>query len=276
MAGPRCPKCGAFGAPGATFCAFCGAPLPAGAGGPLSAGAPPSGFGPPPPGAGGWYSAPGVTGGGPGASPASRAAERTALTYVLWAAVVLLVGGVLSVLADLTTTATGTAVHFGTTFLAVSLATGACEFVAVALFYFALRNLAPQDSRFSTPSKLVLALLIAILIVLAALVPFLSAVNTLESCISSSGMNQTAEVSCISGGDLAAVLSVVVIAGIVALVGFIGLLLGIWRLGTRYQNSNFKVGAILLIIPFLNIVGAVLILVAARSAQAKLGPAVPV
>jgi hypothetical protein len=66
------------------------------------------------------------------------------------------------------------------------------------------------------------------------------------------------------------------VVAIVLLIGAIGLLIGIWRLGTRYQEGLLKVAAILLILPVLNIVGFVLILVASRSLRNRIGSGPPV
>ena len=145
--------------------------------------------------------------------------------------------------------------HLGTPFLLASLGAGACEFLVVVLFYLAFRSLAARDPAFSTPSRLALLLSVAIALLLAALYPLVTVLNQLETCITSAGSNQTAQVACISGGSFAAILALVVVAGILALVGYIGLSIGVWRLGGRYHNSYFKVGAVLLIIPFLNLVG---------------------
>ena len=49
------------------------------------------------------------------------------------------------------------------------------------------------------------------------------------------------------------------------LIGFIGLILGIWRLGTRYETSLLHVGAIVAI--FLPFVGWLLIWIGARDAR---------
>ncbi len=59
------------------------------------------------------------------------------------------------------------------------------------------------------------------------------------------------------------------IAAIVLFAGYIGLLVGIWRLGSRYSEWMFKVGAIFLLIPFLNVAGAVFVLIAARESGGK-------
>jgi len=61
------------------------------------------------------------------------------------------------------------------------------------------------------------------------------------------------------------------VGGILVLIGAIGgVILGLWRVGTRYSSDLFKVASILSIIPFLSIVGSILILVGAGDARTKL------
>jgi hypothetical protein len=62
---------------------------------------------------------------------------------------------------------------------------------------------------------------------------------------------------------------VIAVAAIALFVGYIGLLVGIWRLGTRYGEWMFKVGALFLIFPFLNVAGTIFILIAARESGGK-------
>ncbi len=64
--------------------------------------------------------------------------------------------------------------------------------------------------------------------------------------------------------------------GIIGLIGYIGVAIGIWRFGVRYGEGKFKAGAILIFFPLLNVVGLVLILIAARSTRAKLANGSPV
>ncbi len=188
MASERCSKCGAFGPAGTAYCAFCGTPFRGqGAGAPLAAGAPPTTFGPPSPGPSGRYPALGTTGAPSVPSPEARSAERRALTYVIWGAILILVAGAFSVGADLTTTVSGGALHLGTPFLLASLGAGACEFLVVVLFYLAFRSLAARDPAFSTPSRLALLLSVAIALLLAALYPLVTMLNQLETCITSAG-----------------------------------------------------------------------------------------
>lgn len=76
-------------------------------------------------------------------------------------------------------------------------------------------------------------------------------------------------------GLLSAVISIVVeffgggvvalVGGLATLVGLIGILIGVWRLGTRYGDGVFKVSALLLIFPIVSFVGAILILYSAYS-----------
>jgi hypothetical protein len=53
-------------------------------------------------------------------------------------------------------------------------------------------------------------------------------------------------------------------------VGWIGLLLGLWRIGSRYDSGVTKIGAILSIIPVVNIVSPILILVGVMGVERKL------
>jgi len=176
------------------------------------------------------------------------------------------------------TTSSGIGLQLSSTVFALLFATSLVELLVVFFAWAAFRKLAVFDRRFSTPSKLTLLLAIALVIVIAALYPLLTQLNGTLTCINSTMNNHTAAAGCISG-SLAALVLLVALAGLLALIGYIGLLMGIWRLGTRYDNGLFKAGAILTIIPVFNIVGAILVLVAAHSARERLdrapSPVVP-
>ena len=59
--------------------------------------------------------------------------------------------------------------------------------------------------------------------------------------------------------------------GVLALVGTIGgQILGLWRVGSRYDSTIIKIGAIFVIIPLLNFVAPILILVGAAQARGSL------
>ena len=57
-----------------------------------------------------------------------------------------------------------------------------------------------------------------------------------------------------------------IIAGIMSLVGYIGMILGIYRSGEVFDRGAMKIGAILYIIPYVNIIAPILIYIAAHSA----------
>jgi hypothetical protein len=56
------------------------------------------------------------------------------------------------------------------------------------------------------------------------------------------------------------------IAGIMSLVGYIGMIMGLYRSGEVFDEGVMKVGAILYIIPYLNIIAPILIYIGALSA----------
>jgi hypothetical protein len=72
-------------------------------------------------------------------------------------------------------------------------------------------------------------------------------------------------------GTLLLTLGVVVIGAILAFIGEIGgVVLGLWRVGTRYGETVIKVGAIFTVIPLLSTVAPILILVGALEVKGRL------
>lgn len=219
----------------------------------------------------------GVPGGG---SPAFGAEDGLALSNVNLAAIIGLVGTVLSIvelfftrvssLINVTTAGSGTSLSLDLSALYFLVAVGGLGLILTLLelwFYRqAFRTLARQDGRFSTPSSLVLAAIVALVIVV---VTAFALVGVVYQAILCAGSGNPITSRCLNVGALVGLAAVLGIAAIVLLIGGIGLLIGIWRLGTRYGEGMFKVGAIFLIIPLLNIVGLVLILLAVRSARAR-------
>ncbi|MGP8072816.1 MAG: DUF973 family protein [Thermoplasmata archaeon] len=204
------------------------------------------------------------------------------MTLIMLGAVLLLIASVTGVVIALGTTigvdtlstsSSGVGLQVTPVFLALLFATSLVELLVILFTWGAFRKLAAFDRRFSTPSKLTFLLAIALLVVIAVLYPVLTQLGSAVTCVNST-TNSTAAVSCIPG-TLAVLILLVGVAGILALVGYIGLLIGLWRLGTRYDNGLFKAGSILSIFPFLNFVGAILILVAAHSVQEGLDRAPP-
>jgi hypothetical protein len=143
-------------------------------------------------------------------------------------------------------------------------AAAALTLVEIFLFRRAFRDLSRNDRTFVTPASLTLLALGGLLITtVGATLVIYAGLNT-APC-SSPGVSLGAPVC----GPPAVFWVGIALAGagaIVLLIGYIGMLIGVWRLGKRYHNDRFRIGAILLILPFLGVVGAALILVGTRNA----------
>lgn len=286
MAARYCAYCGQPVYPGFAFCPVCGAAAPGG----LAPGAPPGAPLPPPP--PGWspyptYPAYPVQRVGPGGGPpAFGAADRTALSDVNLAAIIALAGIILSLvnlfnssalsLYSTTTVGTVTSISGNQTafyWVAVLGATGlVLTLVELWLFRRAFRTLSPHDASFLTPGTLTLVAMVGLTILVLVVLGLLAVVYQAIQC---AGPGNAVTTRCLDLGTLLGLFAILLIAAIVVLVGYIGFLIGIWRLGTRYGEDMFKAGAILLIIPVLNVVGVVLILLATRSARRKVQGASP-
>ena len=278
-----CPFCGQPAVPGGTFCPSCGASL---VGSPDRTGSP----GSPPPALplgqaqGLLYSPLRFATDTP--SGASREADLHALSSVVTAALVALIAAAISlaglflsptsVLTEVSTDASGTSVTLSVSSLAIFAilaGVGVVLFLLELVYYRdAFRTLAAHDSRFSTPAKLVLLLLVTTVII--GLLG-LAVVYLLYEAAVCAGAGAAITSACLNTGSTITVVGLLGLTAVAALVGFIGLLLGLWRLGSRYGEGKFKVGAILLIIPLLNIVGIILILVAARSTRLDISAGEP-
>jgi succinate dehydrogenase hydrophobic anchor subunit len=212
----------------------------------------------------------------------TRASDLSALSNVIVAAILNLAGVIVSLVAAFGTSAwqlfTVTTNSSGTTtftanqsnlsvFVGVVATAVILTFLELIFFRLAFVDLGRIDSRFSTPGTLVLLMLVALPILLFAL---LGLVYVLEQAITCAGSVNPITSACLDMGTFLAIAAVLGITAILLLVGYIGLLIGIWRLGSRYSSDGFKVGAVLLIFPVLSIAGVVLILVSARSARERI------
>jgi len=218
--------------------------------------------------------------------------ERSALTKVIWFGLIWIVGIVAgwvigfyafwvsfssTGLYNLQPTATPAQVSaaMAPLFRQLTLLTPvtlAPEIVAFVILTLGLREFAKVDPhRFSLPSTLILVLMAGAVIVAAGTIPL---VNSLPDVIAKapyqSGATPSADfISAI--GSLFVYFAVVALGGVLALIGGIGgLILGVWRMGTRYDETLLKVGAICVVIPFLNILAPILILIGASSARGRL------
>ncbi|MCI4336407.1 MAG: DUF973 family protein [Thermoplasmata archaeon] len=269
MAGSGCPACGSPNPPGASFCYRCGQLLPSAAAYPPP---PPPGFSGP---VGGWTY--------PGSRPAlSRDVDVPVLQRVQLAAIVSVVGGLLSAVlvfgggaligsfpigvsggAPLPSNSTLELLDFSAV---AGLAVGLTSLV---LMRSAFARLRPIDPGFATPTSLIPVAMAGLILLLVGL-PFLfETLSPVIQCASMANNSTRVPTSCSAqlGPTLAAV-GLVLIGAILALVGYIGLLLGLWRLGTRHDSALLKVGTILaILVPF---VGYILLWLGCREALRRL------
>ena len=269
------------------FCSTCGTPLPERVAFCPSCGQPVAGRGPATPGApypsfaryAGGVALSSPSGGGE-PSPASRPTDLEALHRALLAAVVGLVAGALGIailvlnnLGPLVTAGGGSTggsltVRLPPVWIAVltlGIALGVTELV---LWRGAFRTLRATDVRFTTPASLALVAVVGVVLATVGVTLFLIALERLIRC---AGPGNAIPSACLQDAPLLATSALILLAGaIVALVGYVGVLVGIWRLGSRFSEPPFKVGAVLLLIPYLSLVGSILLLLAARSASRRL------
>lgn len=210
----------------------------------------------------------------------TKPADLAALSNFWTAALVAIVGSILGVAVPLTLSyggyirlglpAAGSPFMFASnalyTVLGIALVGFALTIVSFWLYRGGFVHLRGVDPKFASSPTWPLLLIVGLVLVALALVYFVVAIVQIIAC---AGTSPTIPLSCVSLGALLGALALVGIGAIVGLIGFIGTLVAIWRLGDRYENSLFKIGAVLLIFPYLNVVGEILILVAASNARTQ-------
>jgi hypothetical protein len=282
MAANFCDRCGSPITRGASFCARCGAQIGGSPFAPSPPGALPSTWQPRPPA----YQPYGLPGTGPSAPAPSPSTELKALSCVSLAAILGLVGAVIGLVelfatsiasyASVTTAGSGTTLSLNPNglYLTFGLAGVGLLFAWLQLWLYrqAFRTLAPHDARFSSTASLVLVALVALTILFVLSLAILGVVFQAVAC---AGAGNSITSSCINVGGLVGLVLLILVVAIFVLVGYIGLLIGIWRLGDRYQEGLFKTGAVLLIFPLLNVTGNILIVAAANSARRTVGRVLP-
>jgi len=252
---PRaCAKCGTTLIPGAAFCATCGAPTSASipSAGPTAA---PSAL---PRGGPGRVELPRDA----GSTPASTDADRRALANVSSAAMLGIAGFVLSIVGVALSVSIA---YFGTlethywnlfdlTVFGLLASLGAFGLIITLIELWLMRNaflaIAPYDALFSTPSRVTPVAMAGVVLVILGLLSLVAYGSTTYDFVT------------------LGFIAVVLIGAGLAVAGFFALAVGVWRMGDRYGEDLFKVGAVLLVL--VGIVGMVLILIAARSARRRL------
>jgi Protein of unknown function (DUF973) len=230
--------------------------------GPLPPGTYPSGF---------QQLAPAPPSPGPADAVALSSVAVAALITVVGAVVSIVVGftGALSTVTDSTTGGSSFSSSVGEwTVLGVVALAVALGLVEIYLYRRAFAALAPRDDRFRWPRALASLLLVSLVLLLVLFAWTLSIIGATIACAAGAS---TIPPSCVPATIFLAG-GLLLLVAVAAIVGFVGVLLGIWRLGARYRDGRFKVGAILLIIPLVSIAGAVLIFLAARAAGRRVPP----
>jgi uncharacterized membrane protein YidH (DUF202 family) len=131
------------------------------------------------------------------------------------------------------------------------------------------------DRDFSTPSTLTVVLMAGLVLLVVAVVALAATLVSVNGCT----FGGPTPPACATNVFSTLVLDIVVlgVAGILSLVGLIGLLLGIWRVGTRYNSTLLHVAAILYVIPFASFVAPILTFLEARAIERRIaaGPSGP-
>jgi hypothetical protein len=126
-------------------------------------------------------------------------------------------------------------------------------FISILLYRAAFRDLREVDGRFGTPYTFTTVFLIGLAILILALLLLLGGVAALSLSL------------VLFGAVLAIIAAILVVLG-----DIIGIILGLWRVGERYDNTLIKVGAIFYIIPYLDVLAPVLVFIGANSVAKKL------
>lgn len=212
--------------------------------------------------------------------PDTRVTDLAALSKIWVAALISVVGSVLGIAVPLLLSSTGyfrivipasgSALPFAESALytVLGLAVAGLAISMVAFWFYRDGFLAVRrvDNRFSSSPTWALLVIIGLILLVLGLAVLFASLIALVSCV---GTATTIPASCVNLGGLLGGVALLFVAIIILLIGYIGTLVSIWRLGDRYGDSLFKIGAVLLIIPYVAFVGQILILVAASKAQTQ-------
>ena len=143
--------------------------------------------------------------------------------------------------------------------------------VAAVVLTMGLRDMSKVDGpKFSVPWKLMLLLMIGS--ALAGVSGYLI-FNALPAIIAQAPTTSRTPSSAFFSaiGSLLLAGLVAAIGGLLALIGLIGgEILGLWRVGAKYDETLLKLGAIFVIIPLLNITAPFLVLIGAYQVKGRL------
>ncbi len=230
----------------------------------------------------------------PGSRPANQAAEMKGLRRLEYYAVIYLVVGIVSLgssifssvlfslpFANVTpgttpdyaaiSDALGRLITFVEVLVPISLVVLA---VGLLLLRSGFNSLSEVDrDRFHVPSILILVEIAGLILVGLGVIPIVMALQGIVNQLASNPNGPFPDVANLLFGVI-----LLLPGAALALAGLIGgQILGLWRAGSRYDSALLKVGAILVIIPYLQVVSPILVFLGAREAKGKIpSPAPPV
>lgn len=147
----------------------------------------------------------------------------------------------------------------------------ALELVGWAVLTLGLRDFGKVDrSEFSVPSTLMLLEIAGGAVAAVGVFLVLNSIPSMIAQAPTTGSTPTTPFFATIGSFFAAFI-VVVIGALLEVIGLVGgQILGLWRVGSRYDEMVIKLGAIFVIVPVLGIVAPILVLVGAYQARGRL------
>jgi hypothetical protein len=146
------------------------------------------------------------------------------------------------------------------------------QLVAIVILAMGFRDLRKFDhDAFSVPSTLILVMIAGVLVAAAGVFPLFNSISdVIAKAPMVAGVTPSSDFIAAIGSLILDFL-VVGIGGLLVLVGLIGgQILGLWRVGSRYDQIVIKLGAIFAVVPYLNVAAPVLVLVGAYQAKERL------
>jgi len=118
---------------------------------------------------------------------------------------------------------------------------------------------------FGAPYALVVVGIVGAVLVFLGLLVVLDQIATNLACLENTQSSSCVSLTAIGTGVIAIFLGL-----LLSLLGWIGVLIGVFRIGSRYRSTVLQVGAILTIIPIVTVVAPILILIGSASALTDL------
>jgi len=146
------------------------------------------------------------------------------------------------------------------------------QVVALIVLTLALREFAKVDrANFSVPSVLIVLMIVGALVAAFGMSLLLGGIPDIIAKAPSAPGGVPSQAFFYAIGSLISEVAVLAIGGVLALVGLVGgLILGLWRVGARYNETTIKLGSIFVVIPLVNIAAPILVLIGAYEARKRL------